>query len=101
MDTLERDHTLDGRIADDLNAADLYIKTGNYRGALWRYQDALRYDPENDTALYGVAEAMCRQNRTRDAMEHFKSYIERHPDGKYADKAAKMLAHPKRCRNNR
>lgn len=101
MDTFTRDHTLDGRIADDLNVADLYLKNGNYRGALWRYQDVLHYDPENDTALYGVGDAMCKQKRAGDAMAHFKTYLEHHPEGKYAKKAETMLTHPGRCGRSR
>lgn len=100
MDTFTRDHTQDGRIEDDLNVADLYMKNGNYRGALLRYQDALEYDPQNDTATYGVAESLCKQNRTTEAMAHFKNYAKTNPQGKYALKAEKMLAHPSRCTHN-
>jgi tetratricopeptide (TPR) repeat protein len=100
LDTFTRDHTQDGRIEDDLNAADLYMKNGNYRGALLRYQDALAYDPQNDTALYGVAESMCKQNRTAEAMAHFKNYAKNNPQGQYALRAEKMLAHPNKCMHN-
>lgn len=100
MDTFTRDQTEDGRIENDLKVADLYMKQGNYRGALLRYQDALEYDPQNDTALYGVAEAMCKENRTAEAMARFKSYAKQNPQGKYAVKAEKMLAHPNKCTHN-
>lgn len=100
LDTFTRDQTQDGRIEDDLKVADLYMKNGNYRGALWRYQDTLQYDPQNDTALYGVAEAMCKQNLTAEAMARFKSYGKNHPQGKYAIKAEQMLAHPNKCMHN-
>ena len=72
----------------------------NYRGALGRYQDALQYDPQNDTALYGVAETLCKENRTTEAMAHFESYATNNPQGKYALKAEKMLAHPGKCKHN-
>jgi hypothetical protein len=100
LDTFTRDQTQDGHIEDDLKVADLYMKDGNYRGALWRYQDTLQYDPENDTALYGVALSMCKQNLTTEAMARFKSYAKSHPQGKYALKAEKMLAHPDKCTHN-
>ncbi len=100
LDSFTRDQTQDGRVEGDLSAADLYMKNGNYRGALLRYQDALRYDPQDDTALYGVAEAMCKQNLTSDAMARFKSYAKNNPQGKYALKAEKMLAHPNKCMHN-
>ena len=100
MDSFTRDQTQDGRVLDDLKVADLYIKNGNYRGALLRYQDALQYDPQDDTALYGVANAMCKENLTAEAMAHFKSYAKTNPQGKYALKAEKMLAHPNKCKHN-
>ncbi len=100
MDSFTRDQTQDGRVLDDLKVADLYFKNGNYRGALLRYQDALRYDPQDDTALYGVANAMCKENLTAEAMARFKSYAKTNPQGKYAIKAEKMLAHPNKCVHN-
>lgn len=100
MDTFTRDHTLDGRIEDDLNVADLYMKNGNYKGALLRYQDAVQYDPQNDTALFGIAEATCKLNRTGDAMTLLQAYAKNHPQGKYALKAEKLIAHPNKCMHN-
>jgi hypothetical protein len=100
LDTFTRDQTVDGRIEDDLKVASLYMGTGNYRGALLRYQDAIQYDPQNDTALFGIAYAMCKENLTADAMARFKSYATTNPQGKYAVKAEKMLAHPNKCMHN-
>jgi hypothetical protein len=101
LDSYTRDQNPDGRVDDDLNSADLYMKNGNYRGGFIRYQDALQYDPENDTALYGIADALCKQNQTSEAMAHFKSYVTNNPQGKYARKAENMLAHPDKCAHNR
>lgn len=100
LDSFTRDQSPDGRIDDDLNTADLYMKNGNYRGGYLRYQDALQYDPTNDTALYGLADALCKKNQTGPAMAHFKSYATSNPQGKYARKAEKMLAHPEKCMHN-
>ncbi len=101
MDSYTRDQTPDGREEDDLNAADLYMKNGNYRGGYLRYRDVLEFDPQNDTALYGIADALCKENLTSEAMAHFKSYATNNPQGKYARKAEKMLAHPEKCMHNR
>lgn len=101
LDSFMRDQSPDGRVDDDLNTADLYMKNGNYRGGYLRYQDALQYDPTNDTALYGLADALCQENQTGAAMAHFKSYATNNPQGKYARKAEKMLAHPDKCMHNR
>jgi tetratricopeptide (TPR) repeat protein len=100
LDSFTRDQTQDGRIEDDLKVADLYMNSGNYRGAVLRYQDAIQFDPQNDAALYGIANAMCRENLTAEAMAHFKSYAKSNPQGKYAIKAEKMLSHPNKCTHN-
>ncbi|MES2222557.1 MAG: tetratricopeptide repeat protein [Acidobacteriota bacterium] len=100
LDSFTRDQSPDGRVDDDLNTADLYMKNGNYRGGYLRYQDALQYDPTNDIALYGLADALCKENRTAEAMAHFKTYATDNPEGKYARKAEKMLAHPEKCTHN-
>lgn len=101
LDSYTRDQTPDGREDDDLNTADLYMKNGNYHGGYLRYQDVLEFDPQNDTALYGIADALCKENLTSEAMAHFKSYATSNPQGKYATKAEKMLAHPEKCMHNR
>ncbi len=101
LDSFTRDQSPDGRVDDDLNTADLYMKNGNYRGGYLRYQDVLQYDPTNDTALYGLADALCKENQTAEAMSHFKTYAIDNPQGKYARKAEKMLAHPEKCTHNR
>jgi tetratricopeptide (TPR) repeat protein len=100
LDSFTRDQNPDGRVDDDLNTADLYMKNGNYRGGYLRYQDVLQFDPTNDTALYGLADALCQENQTSEAMAHFKSYATSNPQGKYARKAEKMLAHPEKCMHN-
>jgi cytochrome c-type biogenesis protein CcmH/NrfG len=76
------------------------MKNGNYRGGYLRYQDVLQYDPTNDTALYGLADALCKENQTGAAMAHFKSYVTSNPEGKDTRKAEKMLAHPEKCVHN-
>ncbi|MHB1958932.1 MAG: tetratricopeptide repeat protein [Acidobacteriaceae bacterium] len=101
LDSFTRDQNPEGRVDDDLNSADLYMKNGNYRGGYLRYQDALQFDPTNDTALYGLADALCKENETSEAMAHFKSYATTNPQGKYARRAEKMLAHPEKCMHNR
>jgi TolA-binding protein len=100
LDSFTRDQNPDGRVDDDLNTADLYMKNGNYRGGYMRYQDVLQFDPTNDTALYGLADALCKENQTSEAMAHFKSYATNNPQGKYARKAENMLAHPEKCTHN-
>lgn len=100
-DTYTMDKHPKTRIKNDLNVADFYFKNGNYRGAYLRYQDTLKYDPVNETALFGSAMAMCKQNLTEDALHSFRQYLQLYPEGKYTKKAAGMVAHPDKCMHNR
>jgi tetratricopeptide (TPR) repeat protein len=99
-DTYTMDKHPATRIKDDLNVADFYFKNGNYRGAYLRYQDTLKYDPVNETALFGSAMAMCKQNLTPDALHAFRQYLQLYPEGKYTKKAAGMVEHPGKCMHN-
>lgn len=99
-DTYTMDKHPATRIKNDLNVADFYFKNGNYRGAYLRYQDTLKYDPVNETALFGSAMAMCKQNLTPDALHAFRQYLQLYPEGKYTKKAAGMVEHPGKCMHN-
>lgn len=99
-DSYTMDKHPDTRIKNDLNVADFYFKNGNYRGAYLRYQDTLKYDPVNETALFGAAMTMCKQNLTQDALHNFRDYLQIYPKGKYTRQAAAIVDHPARCTHN-
>jgi hypothetical protein len=99
-DTYTMDKHPETRIKNDLDVADFYFKNGNSRGAYLRYQDTLKYDPANETALFGSAMAMCKQNLTQDALQDFRDYLAIYPRGKYTKRAAAVVAHPERCTHN-
>jgi hypothetical protein len=101
QDEYTQDKSPEGRIKNDLQVADFYMKNWNYRGASMRYKDALAYDPYNETALFGSAQAACKMNMAREAMEQYKLYLQQYPNGKYAKDAGKMLRRPDKCANNR
>ena len=96
-DEFTRDLNLNGRVTDDLHVADFYQKDWNYRGAYLRYKDALRLDPGNEDAMYGVAETACQMKNPAEALAGFKSYLQQYPKGQYAKKAEKALSKPKDC----
>ena len=100
-DEYTRDLNPAGRVKDDLQVADFYMKNWNYRGAYLRYRDALQFDSSDETALFGVANASCMQNMTDEAFAQSKKYLLQYPAGKYAKDARKMLSDPKKCADNR
>ena len=101
LDSFTKDLNPAGRVEDDLEVADLYMKNWNYRGAYLRYKDALQFDASNETALFGVAQASCMQNMTGEALAQFKTYLQQYPRGDHAKEAEKMLRDPTRCAAHR
>ncbi len=99
-DDYTRDQTPDGRIRDDLNVADLYMKDWNYRGAYLRYQDALQMDSFNEAAIFGLGKSACMQNMAAQAVAEMKDYLNLYPSGKSAKEAKKILSDPKKCTGN-
>ncbi|MGC9293217.1 MAG: tetratricopeptide repeat protein [Acidobacteriaceae bacterium] len=99
-DTYTEDLNPEGRIKNDLKVADFYMKNWNYRGAALRYKDAMGFDPYNETALFGLAQAYCMQNMTDQALAQFKLYIQQYPRGEHVKEAEKMLRGPKKCADN-
>ena len=97
QDEFTRDLNPAGRLQDDLQVADFYSKDWNYRGAYLRYKDALHLDPDNEKALFGVAEMACHMKNSAEALAGFKTYLEQYPKGRYAKKSEKALSKPKDC----
>ncbi len=96
-DEFTRDLNPAGRIKDDLSTADFYMKDWNYRGAYLRYKDVLQFNSLDETALFGVAQADCMQDKTAEALAQYKTYLQLYPDGKHAKEAQKMLRDSKKC----
>lgn len=96
-DEFTRDLNPAGRIKDDLRVADFYMKDWNYRGAYLRYKDVLQFNSLDETALFGVAQADCMQDKTAEALTQYKAYLQLYPDGKHSKEALKMLRNPKKC----
>src|SRR5437763_119391 len=58
------------RADKDLEVADYYAKQGNYRAALWRYQDALEYKPNDPAATFKLADAYERLGQPQPAARY-------------------------------
>src|SRR5690348_6735086 len=68
-----------------------YLKTGDYRGAYDRLQEATRVDPTNADAVFGLAEAARHLNRRDEAIHNYQLYLSALPDGPRAKDARKGL----------
>jgi tetratricopeptide (TPR) repeat protein len=80
-----------GRAKKDTEVGGFYLNSGNYQGALERYQDALATDPTNVDAIFGLAEAQQNLKKNADAARNYQLYLDIVPNGPKAKQAMKAL----------
>lgn len=79
------------RVAEDLELGDAYMKKRNYRGAEFRFEDALEYEPENPEAIFKLAESFQGLDRKAEACIEYKNYLDLEPSGAFSERAKKSL----------
>lgn len=80
------------RIASkDEEIADMYVKDGNYQGALNRYKDALHFVPDDETAALGIAECARKIGKRDESLAAYQTYLRLAPQGKKAKQARKAI----------
>jgi tetratricopeptide (TPR) repeat protein len=80
-----------GRAKKDTEVGGFYMNSGNYQGALERYQDALANDPTNVDAIFGLAEAQQMLKKNSDAARNYQLYLDIVPNGPKSKQAIKAL----------
>ena len=80
-----------GRAKKDAEVGGFYINSGNYQGALERYQDAMANDPTNVDAIFGLAEAQQMLKKNADAARNYQLYLDIVPNGPKSKQAMKAL----------
>jgi tetratricopeptide (TPR) repeat protein len=81
----------EGRAQDDVRVGRYYLGTGDFKGAYGRYSEAMRLDPTNLDAIYGLAAAAAGLHHTDEALTNYKLYLQIDPDGHDAKSARKAL----------
>lgn len=79
------------RARKDLEVADYYMGSGDYRGAYSRFKDAVAHEPANLAAIYGLAEAARKVGKYDEAARNYHIYLEVAPKGSKAKDARKAL----------
>jgi tetratricopeptide (TPR) repeat protein len=86
------DHVADPvRAKKDAEVGSFYLNSGDYQGALLRYQDATSADPTNVDAIFGLAETQRRLKKNADAARNYQLYLEIVPNGPKSKQALKAL----------
>ena len=80
--------------AHDIRVGGYYLDTGDWKGALSRFESALVLDPENPDVYWGLAEAEYQLGQYANARAHFEKQLLYDPDGKHARDARKALKEP-------
>ncbi len=80
-----------GRAKKDIEVGGFYLTTGNYQGALERYQDAMANDPTDVDAIFGLAEAQQMLKNNADAARNYQLYLDIVPNGPKSKQAMKAL----------
>jgi tetratricopeptide (TPR) repeat protein len=79
------------RAMKDVEVGDYYYKTGNYKGALSRYREALQFKPRDAVATFKLAQTLERAKEFEDAREQYEEYLTILKDGPSAGEARKAL----------
>ncbi len=80
--------------AHNIRVGSYYLDTGDWKGALSRFESALVLDPENPDVYWGLAEAEYHLGQYANARAHFEKQLLYDPDGKHARDARKALKEP-------
>jgi Tfp pilus assembly protein PilF len=79
------------RAMKDLEVGNFYLKQKNYRAALERFNDALRYKPDDADSIYGLAVTQDKLDLPEKARRNYSRYLEILPQGPHAKECEEAL----------
>lgn len=79
------------RAIKDDEVGDYYLKQGNYKAALARYQDALTYKNNDAVANFRMAQCYEKLHQPAEAIPHYQEYLRILPEGPFSKQAKKAL----------
>lgn len=72
---------------ESVEIGDFYFRRKKYSGALSRYEEASRDDPDYAPAYFGMGKAYEKMGRKREALASYQKYLDVLPSKKQADEA--------------
>ena len=79
---------------EDISVGNYYMQTGNWRGALSRFESALVLVPDNPEVYWGLAEAQRHLGNYSAAKAYYLQLIAYDPDSRHGKDASKILKQP-------
>jgi hypothetical protein len=79
---------------EDINVGSYYLQTGNWKGALSRFESALVLAPDNPDVYWGLGEAQRHLGNYSAAKAYYLQLIDYDPDSKHGKEARKILKQP-------
>ncbi len=76
----------------DVEVGDFYFKRGNYRGAMMRYESALKWQDNNAEAMFKAGQTAEKLKDRDGASRFYADYLKTLPHGEHADEARKAIA---------
>ena len=73
------------------DAGEIYYRDKNYRGSESRFREALRYEPADPVATFGLAESLEKLGKRDEARDVYQTYLKILPNGPSAAEAKKAL----------
>jgi tetratricopeptide (TPR) repeat protein len=77
--------------AKDIEVGEFYLKRGNYKAAISRFQSALQNKPNDAVATYRLAQALEKDKQLPAATKYYSLYLDIVPTGEYAADAKAAL----------
>jgi tetratricopeptide (TPR) repeat protein len=75
----------------DVQVGTFYLQTGDSKGAYDRFVEAVRSDPDNADAVFGLGESAMRVGKRDEALRNYQLYLSALPDGPHAKEARKAI----------
>ncbi len=79
---------------EDLNVGTYYLESGNWQGALSRFESALVLAPDNPDVYWGLGEAERHLGHYSAAKAYYQKLVEYDPDSRHGKDARKILKQP-------
>lgn len=81
-------HYVPPSVKESVEIGNFYFRRKKYTGALSRYEEAARDDPDYAPAYFGMGKAYEKMGKKREALASYQKYLDALPSKKQADEAA-------------